>query len=57
MWIDKKVILININFSPKFLSQENILIFVPKPNDKLNNYREIIKLIQKEKLLNHIILS
>ena len=47
----------NVNFLSKFPQEENKLIFVLKPNDKLNNYRDIIKLIQKEKLLNHNILS
>ena len=47
----------NVNFLSKFPQEENFLLFVLKPNDKLNNYRDIIKLIQKEKLLNHIILS
>ena len=35
----------------KFPSKENILIIVPEPNDKFNNYRDIIKLIQKENVI------
>ena len=41
-----------VNFLPKFLPEKSIMLFVPQLNDKLNNYRDIIKLIQTENLLN-----
>ena len=34
-----------------------MLIFALEPNDKFNHYRDIIKQMQTEKLLNHIIPS
>ena len=39
-------------FQPNF-RQKEFLVFVLKPNEKLNNYCNLINVLQLEKLLNH----